>query len=128
VRLLLDTHAFLWSLTADRRLSREALAALAEGQNDVYVSAASAWEIAIKSALGRIALPDEIQRYIPAVLAQYAYQALPVTVDHAVRVARLPGRRGDPFDRLLVAQALTEDLTIVSRDKQLTRLGAKVLW
>jgi PIN domain nuclease of toxin-antitoxin system len=128
VRLLLDTHAILWWVTDDDRLSERAGEVIADGANDVYFSAASAWEIAIKAGLGRIRLPDEAWTFTPDQLERNAFQALPVHVAHAVAVITLPDVHRDPFDRMLVAQAITEGLTIVSADPELARYAVPVLW
>jgi PIN domain nuclease of toxin-antitoxin system len=128
VRLLLDTHAFLWWVTDDDRLSERAGELIADGANDVYFSAASAWEIAIKAGLGRIRLPDEAWTFTPQQLERNAFQALPVHVAHAVAVIALPDAHRDPFDRILVAQAMSEGLTIVSADPELARYAVPVLW
>jgi PIN domain nuclease of toxin-antitoxin system len=128
VRLLLDTHAFLWWVTDDDRLSERAGELIADGANDVYFSAASAWEIAIKAGLGRIRLPDEAWTFTPDQLERNAFQALPVHVAHAVAVITLPDVHRDPFDRMLVAQAITEGLTIVSADPELARYAVPVVW
>ena len=128
MRLLLDTHAFLWWVTDDDRLSERAGELIADGANDVYFSAASAWEIAIKAGLGRIRLPDEAWTFTPQQLERNAFQALPVHVAHAVAVIALPDTHRDPFDRILVAQAMSEGLTIVSADPELARYAVPVLW
>jgi len=126
--MLLDTHAFLWWLTDDDRLSERAGELIADGANDVYFSAASAWEIAIKAGLGRIRLPDEAWTFTPDQLERNAFQALPVHVAHAVAVITLPDVHRDPFDRMLVAQAISEGLTIVSADPELARYAVPVVW
>ncbi len=128
MRLLLDTHAFLWWLTDDERLSRRARRVIGDGANEVFVSAASAWEIAIKTRLGRVRLPEDVERYIPDQLEQNAFQVLPVRLGHALRVAALPDVHRDPFDRLLVAQALVESLAIVSGDRNVASYAARVVW
>jgi PIN domain nuclease of toxin-antitoxin system len=128
VRLLLDTHAFVWWITDDDRLSERAGEVIADGANDVYLSAASAWEIAIKAGLGRIRLPDDAWTFTPHQLERNAFQALPVHVAHAVAVITLPDVHRDPFDRMLVAQAMTEGLTIVSADPDLARYPVPVVW
>jgi PIN domain nuclease of toxin-antitoxin system len=128
VKLLLDTHAFLWWITDDDRLSQRAGDLIADGANDVYFSAASAWEIAIKTGLGRIRLPGNAGTFTPDQLERNAFQALPVHVAHAVAVIGLPNVHRDPFDRMLVAQAMTEGLTIVSGDQDLSRYPVPVVW
>jgi PIN domain nuclease of toxin-antitoxin system len=117
VRLLLDTHVFLWAITGDARL-KPASRRMIEATEDVFVSAASIWEIAIKAALGKIAAD------VPALaeaIAESGFAELPVRAHHAARVARLPMHHADPFDRLLVAQAVTEPLRLVTADAALAR-------
>jgi PIN domain nuclease of toxin-antitoxin system len=128
VRLLLDTHAFLWWVTDDDRLTDRAAEAIADGANDVYFSAASTWEIAVKAGLGRVRLPDDAWAFTPDQLERNAFQALPVHVAHAVAVIALPDLHRDPFDRMLVAQAISEDLTIVTGDQEIARYPAPVIW
>jgi PIN domain nuclease of toxin-antitoxin system len=128
VRLLLDTHAFLWWVTDDDRLSERAGELIADGANDVYFSAASAWEIAIKAGLGRIRLSEDAWSLTPQQLERNAFQALPIHVTHAVAVIALPDLHRDPFDRMLVAQAMSEGLTIVSSDPELARYPVPVVW
>ncbi len=128
MRILLDTHAFLWWVTDDEQLSRRARRLIGDGRNEIFFSAASAWEIAIKSSLGRVTLPDDAERYIPAQLEQNAFGILPVQLRHAVRVTTLPDVHRDPFDRMLVAQALVEELAILSGDVRLAGYSVRVLW
>lgn len=128
MRILLDTHAFLWWVTDDAQLSRRARRLIGDGRNEILFSAASAWEISIKSSLGRVTLPDDADRYIPAQLEQNAFGVLPVQLHHALRVATLPDVHRDPFDRMLVAQALVEELAILSRDARLGGYSVRVLW
>lgn len=129
MRVLLDTHAFLWALTAPERLSRRARSATEDEGNEVLVSAASVWEIAIKAGLGRLE-PDvaEIERSLPKEMERHAFQPLPVQMRHALRVATLPPVHRDPFDRLLVAQAIVEDLHLVTSDRELSAYGVRIIW
>lgn len=128
MRLLLDTQAFLWSISAPERLGVRARRAIQSGRNEVFVSAVSAWEIAIKSALGRLTLAEDPQRLIPDQMTQNAFEPLPVQIRHALKVVDLPNIHKDPFDRLLVAQALIEELALVSGDAQLGRYPVRVIW
>ena len=112
MRLLLDTHALLWSLSDPERLGGEALQAIRDPANDVVVSAASAWEMAIKSSLGKLSAPDDL----PEQLRLNRFGALDITLRHAQAVEHLPMLHRDPFDRMLVAQAKTEGLRLVTRD------------
>jgi PIN domain nuclease of toxin-antitoxin system len=128
VRLLLDTHAFLWWIADDERLSSRAAALIADGSNEVLVSAASAWEIVVKSALGRVEVPTPVDRFLTAQLKANAFVPLPIQMRHALGLAALPDVHRDPFDRILVAQAVAEDLTLVSRDAMLQRYPVAVEW
>jgi len=123
VKLLLDTHAVLWWQMEDRRLPKPARRAIAEA-DVVWVSAASGWEIAIKAALGRLRLDEPIA----ATVAADDFTELPVTLAHTTRLGSLPEHHADPFDRILVAQALVEGATLVTRDAALGAYGAPVLW
>ena len=129
MRVLLDTHAFIWFNLEDPRLSERALRTVADGRNAVYLSAASAWEIAIKASLGRMpeigAPPEE---YVLRRMGHYRIEPLPVQMVHALRVADLPHHHRDPFDRLLVAQAQVEGLPIVTSDPDIARYDVEVIW
>ena len=112
MRLLLDTHALLWSLGDPDRLDAEARGAIQDAQNDVLVSAASVWEMAIKSALGKLSTPDDLL----VQLRLNRFDALDVTLHHAQAAEHLPMLHRDPFDRMLVAQARSDGLRLVTRD------------
>jgi len=118
VRLLLDTHALLWWLDDDARLEKSAVDAIA-GAELVAVSAASAWEIGLKQAIGTLRGPDDLS----AELATNGFTELPVTVAHALAAGALPPHHSDPFDRMLVAQSQLEGLTLVTRDDRLGAYG-----
>ena len=111
--LLLDTHALIWALSAPRRLSAKVATVIRDPDTDVYVSAASTWEIAIKSALGKIDadLPTVVRGARAA-----GFEELPITVAHTVQLRALPAHHRDPFDRILVAQAIEERLSVVTHD------------
>ncbi len=128
MRLLLDTEVWLWSLTAPERMSDEARDALEDASNELYLSAASSWEISIKAALGKLPLPDAPARFVSSRMAQMGVRGLAVEHPHAWRVYDLPAHHKDPFDRLLIAQAQVEDLTIVSADPQFRNYPVKLLW
>lgn len=123
MNLLLDTHALLWWLEDNPMLSIEAREAIADGRNIVFVSAVVIWEIRIKQALGKLQLPSNFRE----VLSSQAFDELPLTVDHAHRLAELPPLHRDPFDRMLVAQAMAERLTVVTRDPDIARYPVRVL-
>ena len=125
MRLLLDTHALLWALAAPARLPANAATAIRAPANAVFASAASIWEIAIKSALGKLKVNlDDLVRSSVAV----GFEELAITVAHARRVRALPPRHRDPFDRMLVAQALEEGLTVVTGDTAVGAYGVPTLW
>jgi PIN domain nuclease of toxin-antitoxin system len=116
VRVLLDTHVWLWMIAAPERLSKKGRSIVIAAENELVFSAASAWEIATKHALGKLRLPETPESYIPRLMARTAVTALPVHTRHALHVATLPAHHRDPFDRLLVAQAQLEDLPILTAD------------
>jgi PIN domain nuclease of toxin-antitoxin system len=125
MRLLLDTHVALWWCVDDARLSHGAREAIADAER-VFVSAASAWEIAIKAAIGRLKL--NLKAPFATLIADSGFDELDVTFQHAAATGKLPRHHADPFDRLLIAQALTESLTIVSHDRQLQAYQVSALW
>jgi PIN domain nuclease of toxin-antitoxin system len=116
MRLLLDTHVFMWAASNPSTLSANARAAIEDPQNDVWISAAVAWELAIKFPSGKLTLPTEPASYVPSRIAALGFSALPITQDHALAVASLPPLHSDPFDRIMIAQAQYEGLTFVTRD------------
>jgi len=124
VKLLLDTHAALWWLADDDRIGQEVIRHLTDDTNQVLISAVVVWEVAIKRSLGKLDAPEDLA---PTLLGAGA-QPLPVTPEHAAAVEKLPWRHRDPFDRMLVAQALTEDAAIVSRDEPLSEYGVTIVW
>ncbi len=119
--LLLDTHAFLWWIDDDRRLGAAARRAVLEGA--VYVSAASAWEIGTKRALGKLQAPGDVGAWI----VDNEFEELPIRVDHAVASAELPRHHGDPFDRILIAQAQIESLRLVTADPRIVQYEVEIL-
>jgi len=127
VRALLDTHIWLWLQVRPERVRDDVRARLADERAELLLSAASAWEIAIKHALGKLPLPEAPRTYVPSRMRLDAVDGLPVTHAHALHVATLPNHHGDPFDRLLVAQAQLEKLTIVTVDPQIQRYDVEVL-
>jgi PIN domain nuclease of toxin-antitoxin system len=127
MKCLVDTHAFLWFMAGDARLSRPARRAIEADDSEWCLSAASVWELAIKSSLGRLTLPAPASEYI-AEKVQNGLRVLPVDWPHAAAVERLPIHHRDPFDRLLVAQAQLEHLSIVTKDSIFRRYGVRVVW
>lgn len=128
MNLLLDTHALLWWLAGDARLSRKARAAIAGEDNLVHVSAASAWEISTKHRLGRLPQIGPLLTELPEHVAGQGFSSLDITVDHGLRAGTLAGAHRDPFDRMLAAQAQAERLTLVSSDEVFDAFGVARIW
>jgi PIN domain nuclease of toxin-antitoxin system len=128
LRLLLDTHTFMWAVLEPARLSRAAREAMEDLDNEVYASAVNAWELAIKCRLGKLPLPVDGPERFRSAIAESTFKPLPVTFEHAFAVQDLKRHHADPFDHILVAQALVERMTLVSIDRQLRRYGVDVLW
>ncbi len=128
MKLLLDTHTFLWWITDDPQISAKALELMGDSQNDLYWSAASTWEVAIKYALGRLPLPDAPTIFLPAELGKNRIESLPIVDTHAFQAGLLPRHHRDPFDRMLVAQAQVETLGIISNDTKIRLYHVNVYW
>ena len=126
MRLLLDTHVLLWALSSPEKLSPATASALAHPANEVFVSAASAWEIAIKQSLKKLDLPEPAAIWLPNAVAQTGFTWMPITPEDALRVGALPWHHRDPFDRMLIAQA-SVGYTLVSRDSRLREYGVPLL-
>lgn len=123
LRLLLDTHAFLWWLADAPQLGDSARKAIGDERNDVFVSAATGWEIAIKRAVGKLQAPENLD----AMVEESGFSPLPITFFHAEQAGALPMHHRDPFDRMLIAQAQAEGLVIVTRDPYIPRYGVRTL-
>lgn len=127
MKYLLDTQAFLWFLLDDNRLSTPARTAI-EHADTLYLSPASHWEIAIKIGLGKYALPEPFEQFMDRELANNCVAILPIEIKHTARLTTLPFHHRDPFDRLVIAQALAEALPIVSVDAQFDAYGVQRIW
>ena len=123
MRLLLDTHVVLWCFENSRRLKPSVRQAITHGSNQVYVSAVTPWELIIKTALGKIQMPDDFESQ----LRSCGFATLPIQVKHALRIRALPELHRDPFDRMLIAQAIAEDLTLVSHDAAVWQYDVSLL-
>lgn len=128
MRVLLDTHAFIWWFSDSARLSRPAHRLIADDANEVVVSAATAWEVATKHRLGKLPDAEALALDIPGAIVRQKFEELPVTVTDGVRAGELPGPLRDPFDRMLIAQALARDLVVVSNERLFDRYGVRRLW
>ena len=128
MRVLLDTHAFLWATTDDERLSAFARDLIADPEHEVVFSVVSAFEIAVKVAHGRLELPDDPGTYLTTRIAAFGLAMLSITLDHAVEAGALPAIHGDQWDRLLIAQARVEAIPILTVDTQIRRYDVETLW
>ncbi len=128
MRLLLDTHALLWWLAGDARLPRRMRILIADEENAIYVSAASGWEIATKYRIGKLPEAEEVARDVAVHVAAQGFADMSMTLRHAQRAGSLESAHRDPFDRMLIAQALLEDIPIISRDRVFDAFGVTRLW
>jgi len=128
MKYLLDTHAFLWWITDDDSLSNRAREIIRDGRNELFLSAASGWEIAIKAGIGRLDLQGEPEKLIPEQMLLNEIQGLPVQMSHALHVHALPEHHRDPFDRMLVAQCQLEEMPIITSDPQIAEYEIEVVW
>jgi PIN domain nuclease of toxin-antitoxin system len=128
MRYLLDTHSLIWWWNDDPRLSLAAREAIAEPDNEIWVSAVSAWEIATKARIGKLTdMPDAVARY-PVLITRNRFRALAIDAGHALRAGQYPQLHRDPFDRLLAAQAEIEKMPLITRDQELASFGCDVYW
>ena len=127
MKALLDTHTFLWAIAQEGKLSRRAQQ-IYTGSNDLWVSVVSVWEILIKVQAGRLPLPEPSGPYLTKKLAKDRIEVLPITLDHVLRTESLPPHHRDPFDRLLIAQAMVESMTILTADRAFTKYDVDILW
>lgn len=128
MRALLDTHTFIWWIVDDPKLPSYVRSIIGDGDNELFFSAASCWEIAIKAQIGRIKLPSRPDIFISEQLALNAVQTLPIQVSHALHVFNLPHHHRDPFDRMIVAQSQLEDLPILTLDPLIAKYKVKTIW
>ncbi|HLI83704.1 MAG TPA: type II toxin-antitoxin system VapC family toxin [Bryobacteraceae bacterium] len=128
MKVLLDTHTFLWWNEANPLLSRRAHRLISDQENALYLSVVSAWEIVLKVGAGKLKLPAAAALYIPARLAHYRFDALPLSLEHVLAAGALPPLHRDPFDRMLVGQAQVEGLPILTRDPQIRRYAVETVW
>ncbi len=126
--MLLDTHALLWFLAGDESLSQPAREAIGEPENDVFVSAASVWELAVKHRLGKLPQAAPVIADLDAVLRECGFIGLPISLRHGQLGGRLPGPHRDPFDRMLIAQALADGVALVSNEKIFDAYGVARVW
>ena len=128
MKALLDTHTFLWWIANDPQLSLRARQVIEDSNTELFLSAASGWEIAIKSHLGKLRLPPDLQGFVAEQVRVNGIQVLPIEMMHALHVYTLPDYHRDPFDRLLVAQSQLEKMPILTGDAQIGRYAVTVIW
>jgi len=124
----LDTHTFLWWITDDPRLSSRVRDIIGDGDNKLFLSAASGWEMAIKAGIGKLDLPGSLEAFISEQLAVNAIESLPIQMSHALHVYALPAYHRDPFDRIIVVQARLENLPILTSDPEIGRYPVETIW
>ncbi len=128
MNVILDTHTFLWAVTDDRRLSETARAVIGDGANQVFLSAASMWEIVLKAGAGKLHVAGGAARFLENEIRRNRLSPLPIQLAHILRVTSLPSIHKDPFDRLLIAQAQVENLPLVTSDSEIARYPVQVIW
>lgn len=128
MRLLLDACTFLWIATGSKEVSARARAACADPDNDLFLSSVSAWEIALKNAAGRLPLPEPAIRYVPSARLRHGIEPLPLDEEAALQLFKLPGLHRDPFDRMLICQAIAHGLEIVTPDAVIAKYPVRTLW
>jgi PIN domain nuclease of toxin-antitoxin system len=128
MKYLLDTHTFIWMAGEPAKLSGKVNEIVSKGQSELYLSAASAWEMALLWKLKLIELPDEPQRFVPEVLHTLSVTPLPIGVNQAIAAATLPLIHRDPFDRIIIAEAIMRKMTVLTRDERLADYGVQILW
>lgn len=128
MRVLLDTHVFLWWIVDDPQITEKVRKLITDGDNELFYSAASCWEIAIKAQLGKIDLPKKPDIFISDQLATNAVQSMPILASHALHVCNLPDFHKDPFDRMIIAQAQLEGLPLITSDPLMAKYDVKIIW
>lgn len=128
MKYLLDTMVWLWSVSSAENIGDAGRRVLEDGDSEIYLSVVSSWEIAIKARLGKYRLPESPDRYVPRKLARQGIRPLPVTLDHSLKVFNLPLYHHDPFDHLLMAQAIVEEMVILTSDRLFAKYPVEVLW
>ena len=128
MRVLVDTHTFLWALLKDHRLSATAKQVLTSKEHELYFSLVSLWEIAVKMKIGKLNTVGSSVTYIRDEMAEYGMELLPIRYEHILELERLPLHHSEPFDRLLIAQAIAESLPILTHDEKFPLYPVKLIW
>jgi PIN domain nuclease of toxin-antitoxin system len=127
LKLLLDTHCWLWWLSEPQKLTSSMLEAISNSENELFLSVASIWEIAIKVGIGKLTIPQSLSRLVTEQLPEDNLKILDIQAIHALKIEELPIHHQDPFDRILIAQALSENLTVITKDRKFTAYPVKLL-
>jgi len=127
MKLLLDTHAFIWFINGDNQLPKKVIKLIEDSNNQCFLSIASIWEIAIKVSLGRLVLKSEFN-HIQQLIIKNDFEILPIHFDHLISIQKLEFFHRDPFDRLIISQAIAEDFIIISKDKEFSLYPIRVIW
>ncbi len=125
---LLDTHVFLWFAAGDVNLSKTAKNIIEDDKNDIYLSSASVWELSIKIGIGKLKLKKSLGKFIAESIIQYGFIQLPINIPHTLEISKLPDIHKDPFDRVLIAQAIVESVKIITSDKFINQYDVKTVW
>jgi PIN domain nuclease of toxin-antitoxin system len=128
MKYLLDTSVFLWALAAPGKLNRRARNLLSNEREGLFLSAASSWEISLKFGLGKLELPEPPAKYVPKWMLNWGIRSLDISHLHALAVGTLPGHHQDPFDRILIVQAMTEGMVLLTADRMFEKYSVKTLW
>ena len=128
MKYLLDTMVWLWSVGPSKTIGTAGLEILASREEEIYLSAASSWEIAIKTRLGKFQLPEPPGRYVPKRLVEQGIRSLPINQDHGLKVYDLPLHHSDPFDRIIIAQAIVEEMVVLTSDRVFEKYPIDVVW
>ena len=128
MKYLLDTHAFLWFVLDDKRISTNAKSIIKDSKNEIFFSAASAWEMAIKIKLNRLKIKGNLEPFIIEQLSANSIVPLSITISHSLHTERLPQFHKDPFDRIIIAQSILENLQLISTEKDIRKYNIKVVW
>ena len=128
MKYLLDTHTFLWFVTDDNRLSSKARSIIQDSNNEIYFSAASAWEMSIKAKLGRLKLGGNLESFIIEQLTENIFGPLAITVSHSLYTEKLPQIHKDPFDRIMISQSKVEDMVLITRDREIREYKVSTVW
>ncbi len=128
MKLLLDTHSFLWWIGNDDRLSDTARDAISDANNEVFFSVVSAWEMAIKTRSGKLSMDAELTGFVRKHLHKNGFSVLPVILSHSMQIVQLPLHHRDPFDRMLVAQAQVEKIQLITKDPEIAKYAVRICW